>query len=140
MKVIDFEKKGNLVRFYLGDDSETNYRGDNWDSVLYARNAGRVYPKFVKGYVDVAFPYDAVVLESADDYANGNSPLSMQDFVNKKVPCIVVVPAYAAVNDVRPQFCIYAGVCYCEKFYFGDDVKTFLCCSGTVVSYKNDNQ
>lgn len=30
MKIIDFERKGNLVRFYLGDDDLVEWYGDDW--------------------------------------------------------------------------------------------------------------
>lgn len=42
MQIIDFEKKGNVVRFYLGDATKP-YWGDN-------TNASRVYDKFIKGH------------------------------------------------------------------------------------------
>ena len=71
-KIIDFEVKGNVVRFYLGNKTDewgwTNknykdrngntpdwlkpndtYYGDDWDDVPYEHNAGLVYDKFVKG-------------------------------------------------------------------------------------------
>ena len=31
MKIIDFDEKGNVVRFYLGDDNCEDYWGDDWD-------------------------------------------------------------------------------------------------------------
>ena len=78
MKIIDFEKKGNVVRFYLGEQTEnwgwTNpeykdytgktptwlkpsdrYYGDDWDDKPYEHNAGTVYGEFIKGYKDIAF-------------------------------------------------------------------------------------
>ena len=30
MKIIDFEKKGNVVRFYVGSDNLENYYGDDF--------------------------------------------------------------------------------------------------------------
>ena len=41
MKLIDFERKGNLVRLYLGDDA--NFTGDDWDDYPYEHNASLVY-------------------------------------------------------------------------------------------------
>ena len=47
-KIIDFERKGNIVRFYLGDVNNSNgYYGDDWDDVPYEHNAGKVYEQYV---------------------------------------------------------------------------------------------
>lgn len=43
MKIIDFERKGNLVRFYLGDDDLVEWYGDDWNDTPYEHNAERVY-------------------------------------------------------------------------------------------------
>lgn len=43
MKIIDFERKGNLVRFYLGDDDLHDWSGDDWNDTPYEYNAGQVY-------------------------------------------------------------------------------------------------
>lgn len=43
MKIIDFERKGNLVRFYLGDDDLEEWYGDDWNDTPYEHNAGQVY-------------------------------------------------------------------------------------------------
>ena len=82
MKIIDFEKKGNIVRFYLGEKTEdwgwTNpeykdytgetpswlkpkdtYYGDDWDDAPYEHNAGQVYEEFIKGQKDIAFDLPA---------------------------------------------------------------------------------
>lgn len=39
MKIIDFERKGNLVRFYLGDDDLAEWWGDDWNDTPYEHNA-----------------------------------------------------------------------------------------------------
>ena len=90
--IIDFEKKGNVVRFYIGDTSK-NYYGDDWDDRPYEHNAGRVYSNFIEHYVDVAFSYDTSVLEAGDDWRyNGNSPFCKNDMRERKVPCLIIVP------------------------------------------------
>lgn len=63
MKIIDFERKGNLVRFYLGDDDLVEWYGDDWDDTPYEHNAERVYDEYIKGYCDMMFPFDDLVLE-----------------------------------------------------------------------------
>ena len=40
-EIIDFERKGNVVRFYLGKNGEQ--WGDDWDDAPYEHNAGKVY-------------------------------------------------------------------------------------------------
>ena len=47
MKIIDFDKKGNVVRFYLGKDDLNDYWGDDWNDVPYEHNAGTVYDEFI---------------------------------------------------------------------------------------------
>lgn len=63
MKIIDFERKGNLVRFYLGDDDLVEWYGDDWNDTPYEHNAERVYDEYIKGYCDMMFPFDDLVLE-----------------------------------------------------------------------------
>ena len=48
MKIIDFDKKGNVVRFYLGEDVCNDYWGDDWNDAPYEHNAGTVYNRYVK--------------------------------------------------------------------------------------------
>ena len=62
MKIIDFERKGNVVRFFLGADDCFDYWGDDWDDAPYDCNAGTVYSRFVTGRKDVSFPFDSLVL------------------------------------------------------------------------------
>ena len=40
MKIIDSELKGNVVRFYLGEDPD--FFGDDWNHYPYEDNAGPV--------------------------------------------------------------------------------------------------
>ena len=57
MKIIDFSKKGNVVRFYLGEDNCKDYWGDDWNDFPYEHNAGCVYDEYIAGIVDIAFPF-----------------------------------------------------------------------------------
>ena len=106
MQIIDFEKKGNVVRFYLGDATKP-YWGDDWAEKPYDTNAGRVYDKFIKGHRDIAFPFDDLVLEPCDkSYFSGN--VSKEDMVKRKVPCIIV-----ATRDGGSL----------QRYYFGDELE-----------------
>lgn len=118
MKIIDFEKKGNLVRFYLGEDDCTEYRGDDWDDTPYEHNAGTIYDQFVKGVIDIVFPFGALVLEPADGCCN--SRYCKNDMIDRLVPCIIVVPEKLAANTWNDGFDYWVGADGVIKFYFGD--------------------
>lgn len=116
MKIIDFEKKGNVVRFYLGDDNCNDYHGDDWNDTPYEHNAGTVYFEYIKGYTDMSFPFDDLVLEPRDGTCN--SEYSKDDMKDLIVPCIIVIPAESA--DWNDSFQHYLGVKDKKVFYFGD--------------------
>lgn len=87
MKIIDWEAKGNVVRYFLGADDLERWYGDDWDDAPYEHNAEQVYDQFVKGYMDVAYPFDTVVLEPRDGCLN--SPWCKDDMVARRVPIII---------------------------------------------------
>ena len=118
MKIIDFEKKGNVVRFYLGDDGCTDYWGDDWNDTPYECNAGLVSPEYIKGYADVAFPFDDLVLEPAD--GEMDCGYSKEDFKKKIVPCIIVVPGTLANEHWNNSYSYWVGASDINKYYFGD--------------------
>ena len=87
LKVIDFDRKGNVIRFYLGKKtaawgwtnpdykdpydgkrpewvkpSDTFY-GDDWDDAPYQDNAGQVYDQFIYGWYDMYVPFDLEVID-----------------------------------------------------------------------------
>ena len=134
LEIIDVQMAGNLIRFYLGEKTEkwgytnSNYKnskgeipewlepsdtyyGDDWDDVPYEDNAGQVYPWFVKGYIDVAVPFEYVVNEPRDFMCRSN--LSMQDFVNRKEPRLTIVNYN---RDDEKDYDIYLGDDY-TKIY-----------------------
>lgn len=89
MKIIDIERKGNVLRLYLGEDDLEDWWGDDWDDVPYEHNAETVYDKFVSQTVDIAFPFDYKIHEPQDDWHyKGNSPFCKDDF--KKTVFIVI--------------------------------------------------
>lgn len=120
MKLIDFDKKGNLVRFYLGDDDCTDYWGDDWDDAPYEHNAGEVYDSFVTGIMDVAFPFDYEVFEPGDSYSN--SIYCKNDMKERRVPCTLVNTDTKCCYDND-----FTKVCGSDnnsvmKFYFEDTI------------------
>lgn len=118
MKIIDFECKGNVVRFYLGKDNEKDYHGDDWNDTPYECNAGTVYDQYIAGTADVVFPYDALVLEPCDGVLN--SHFCKDDMKAGVVPCIVVVPPEMAKDAYRTEFDYWATCKGVIKFYFND--------------------
>lgn len=89
MKIIDFEKKGNQVRFYVGKDETNDYWGDDWNDSPYEHNAGSVYKEYAIGYFDKVFDFDDIVMEPCDGYTN--SSWSKEDMKKGLVPCICVL-------------------------------------------------
>ena len=122
MKIIDFEKKGNVVRFYLGDDKLKSWHGDDWNDCPYEYNAEIVYEEFVKGHRDIAFPFDSLVIEPCE--GTNNSEWCKDDMRNRKVPCIIVVPKELANESWYGQdFNHWVCVDGIQKFYFGDKME-----------------
>lgn len=117
MRIIDFERKGNVVRFFLGDDPK--FTGDDWNDSPYYCNAGRVYDEYIKGYRDIAFPFGLAVVEPKDpeDY---NCTWCKDDMKARKVPCIVVAPEEEWHDD---EFDYYVAGEGSIKFYFGDEME-----------------
>lgn len=122
MKIIDFEKRGNLVRFYLGADDLKEWWGDDWNDRPYEYNAGRVSEEYVSGYRDVVFPFDDLVIEPREGTIN--SEWSKEDMQERNVPCIIVVPKEIADTDWYGQdFAHWVAHDGVRKYYFGDKME-----------------
>ena len=121
MKIIDWDREGNVVRFYLGDDDCTDYHGDDWDDAPYDCNAGTVYKEYIKGHADIAFPYDVMVLEPCDGVLN--CPFCKDDMVKGKVPCIIAVPASLAKDTYEDSYLNWVGCKGVKAFYFNDPME-----------------
>ena len=122
MKIIDFARKGNVVRFYLGADDLQDWYGDDWDDCPYEHNAGPVYNRFVSGYRDVCYGYAVSVLEPSDGVSN--SQWCKDDMKARKVPCIIIVPPTVLEKswslDSFAEFVNCDGV---QRIYFGDPME-----------------
>lgn len=86
-KIIDFEKHGNQIKFYLGDLDCNDYWGDDWDDYPYESNAGIVSNKFIKGEFIISLPYHYNVYEPADNFENRE--YSKENMKDGSIPCIV---------------------------------------------------
>ena len=118
MKIIDFETKGNVVRFALGADDCDDYWGDDWDDRPYEHNAGEVYSEYIEDYATIMFPFDYTVLTPKDDWTyQNNSPFCKEDFKERKAPCVVV--SYNE-DDWDARYSKEALNSNALKFYFED--------------------
>lgn len=118
MQIIDFEKFGNVVRFYLGQNGEQ--WGDDWDDAPYDCNAGTVYDQYVQGTKDIAFPPEWDVLEPCDGEFNCN--VTKEDMKKRYTPCIVARKKDDnwAMEGIFHRAVVADGS---KRFYFGDDMK-----------------
>ena len=122
MKIIDFCKKGNVVRFYLGRDDLVEWWGDDWNDCPYDCNAGEVYDQYISGYRDVAFAFDDMVLEPCDGILN--CAWCKEDMIKRMVPCIIVVPKEIADESwCGRDFNRWVGMDGIKKYYFGDKME-----------------
>lgn len=121
MKIIDFKRKGNVVRFILGADDLKDWYGDDWDDCPYDCNAGEVYEQFESGHRDIVFPFDDLVLEPCD--GEYKCAYCKDDMKERRVPCIIVVPAALAGDSWETRFSYWVGADGVRKFYFGDKME-----------------
>lgn len=125
MKIIDFAKKGNTIRFFLANRGDDAW-GDDWNDAPYEDNAGQVYGRFVEEIQDISFSYNVYAMEPSQAYRGCWSKEEMKE---RKVPCIII-----ATDDIcdqaeireweRDDFSVYLekeipGVI---KIYFGDNI------------------
>lgn len=141
IEIIDIDRKGNLLRIYLGCkegrwgytnqnykdytgktpdwlEPSNTYYGDDWNDKPYEHNAGKVYDEFIKGYVDCLVPFDYEIYEPCDDVIN--SDFSMQDFVARKAPLMII---YKPKNN---EYCNYQNALTKDnnmKLYLGDTLE-----------------
>ena len=124
-KIIDFEKSGNVIRFYCGSEDCNDYWGDDRDDKPYEHNAGRVYSEYVTNTFEVAFPLGVMVCEPADDWHyRGNSPYSKESFIKQKAPCIVIIPEDVAEEEFAITYGTALGDKRCFPVYFNQPVNS----------------
>jgi len=63
MKIIDWQCKGNLIKFYLGKDDLETWYGDDWNDVPYEHNAGVVYDRFISDTTFLFVPWCYAIIE-----------------------------------------------------------------------------
>lgn len=120
MKIVDFEKKGNLVKFYLGTDEQLKESwGDDWNDFPYDLNAETVYEKYVSGVSYIVFPFEWLVLEPCD--GDSDCGVSKEMMKQRNVPCIIAVPEELSEQSWNTSFRYWCGNSQVLKFYFGDE-------------------
>ena len=117
MKIIDFERKGNVVKFYLGKDSLEDWGGDDWNDFPYEHNAERVNEEYIGGVAEILFLSGFDVAEPC--VGNDNSDWCKDDMKYRKVPCIVARKEHDWYND----FFHIANDSDAIRFYFGDTLE-----------------
>ena len=137
MKIIDFRRKGNEVRFYLGKDDLEDWGGDDWNDIPYEHNAGQVDPEYVVGVCDLAFPFEWAVVEPCNGALN--SRWCKDDMKARKVPCIVAIENPDTFYD--DDFDGMNAHSEAIRFYFGDELEptNSIRVWGETSEGKNDN-
>lgn len=131
LKIIDFAREGNVVRFYLGEADLQMWYGDDWNDAPYEHNAGTVYSRFVEKTLDVAFPYDWFVLEPCSELVN--SSVCKDDMRERRVPMLVIT------DDVdgwvgRDSFEKYFADERTTRIYMGDSLDVLRGCNGILLA------
>ena len=85
----------------------------------------KIYDEFIKGYVDISFPFDTIVLEPCD--GTYNSTWSKDDMVARKVPCLIVLSKELQTKTGLDTFYSWSfadclGIDGIKKYYFGDEL------------------
>ncbi len=131
LKIIDFAREGNVVRFYLGAADLKTWYGDDWNDAPYEHNAGTVYSRFVEKTLDVAFPYDWFVLEPCSELVN--SSVCKDDMRERRVPMLVIT------DDVdgwvgRDSFTKYSNNEKSTHIFMGDSLDVLKGCNGILLA------
>lgn len=121
MEIIDFMKRGNCIRLYLGKNGEQ--WGDDWNDAPYEHNAETVYREYVNGIADYAIPLDASVYEPCD--GEWNSRFSKEDMIKRIVPCLIIVAreVFEDAGWAKDTFKAWLGDANAVHIYFGDSIE-----------------
>ena len=120
MKIIDYDLKGNVVRFYLGKTTVHDYHGDDWNDILNESGCYPVYREYVSGTADIAFPFNALVLDPCSSEFSYGHRYTKDDMKNRMVPCVIVIPPDIAKTSSEESFSYWAGCKEALRFYFED--------------------
>lgn len=122
LEIIDFERKGNILYFALGKNGEQ--WGDDWDDAPYEYNAGQAYDEYIKGACTIAIDFKHDVYEPRD--GAWNSQYSKEDMIQRRVPCIIVVPNAVGKDSYHTDFIYWLGHDKAITIYFGDKITEII--------------
>jgi hypothetical protein len=129
MKIIDFKRKGNAVRFFLGSDDLAYWYGENWDVNPMEVHAKQVDDQFIVAEKDFFYSVDYLMYDPGD--CHETSDMTKEDLVLRKVPCLIIVPKEVADkyprNRDQDNYFFWLSKINEENlivFYFGDTVPT----------------
>ena len=118
-KIIDWETKGNVIRFYLGKEDDQDYYGDDWNDASFLHNAGLVFGNYIEGIAEIYVPFNCVVHNPTDD----EQVITKEDFKEMKYPCLIVTDEHEVLYD-REDYWKYAEMNpeypYARYFYLND--------------------
>lgn len=78
-EIIDFECKGNAIRFYLGENGEQY--GEGWYIDDYNVNSGKVDDKYISGVKDIYIDFDVFIFEPSRQF-------SKETIRDNRLPCL----------------------------------------------------
>lgn len=127
LKIIDWERDGKIIRFYLGDKDLKDWWGDDWNDQPYEHNAGAVYREFVKEIIDVGFTWETNIIEISD--LRQNTPFTKDDFKTRGIPILLIDISFDYIPDEQIYQDLYYRKVLLDEglypIYMGDDI-TFL--------------
>lgn len=153
-QIIDWEVRGNCVKFYIGQYTEekgwlndegyeyyskanltpeefenikNNYTGDNWNKKPYEYSSNQVYKEYIKGIRYNYYPFDAIILNPGYLLGRDNSGYCKDDFKNKEVPILIYIKDkefYGQHRDWNYKEWSRAKNNVVEKFYLGDTLQS----------------
>lgn len=118
-EIIDYECKGNAIRFYLGKNG-TQW-GDDWSDPF--DNASIAYQKHWAATIDLYVESDYTVLTPTDISYNYYSGYSKEKMMHRCFPCVVLIPDSATDDYYEFTFDKCQGHADATKFYCGQDLQ-----------------
>ena len=118
-EIIDYECKGNAIRFYLGKNG-TQW-GDDWGDPF--DNAGTAYQKYWAATIDLYVGTDYTVLTPKDISYNYYSGYSKEKMMHRCFPCVVLMPDSAKDDYYEFTFDKCQGHADATRFYCGEDLQ-----------------
>lgn len=120
MRVVDAENKGNVVRYYLADETVNlqEVTGDDWDDAPYDLNCGRAYDEYISAVCDVAYPFDSLVI-----VPSGSNYYCRNDFKDRHLPFVLIISKEDRDQRWGSSWDEWCGFHGGTRVYFGDKME-----------------